>query len=387
MPWVKDPVTGKFVQKTTVVKEAPVNQEKLDYSADACAACHKPIPGRGLKALGKLWHSQCFACSQCNREFEMNAMMYYENPRDGGNAWCLRCLKFDMEKRGEPPGNAESEEIAAAFKAPEKFDNSDPSTTAVYTRVTSAAGLPKFGAAAVGTSSSADPVSLAAALQQSTISGGVSQQQRQQQQSSMAGPSCTGCGKPIQGAAIVLGENQNYHPECFVCADCGQVLNSASFKRHEGRPYHPQCHKLLTAARCGKCGQPCVTKSYNYKGSKYHVGCFKCVICAGSLASGLYARDYGFVCPTCKKENRQPPAVDNAASAAHVRTASNAPVPSMAPPPPPSSSSSSSASSSSSSAAATATATTAAGSKFCGECGAARASPTAKFCASCGNKF
>jgi hypothetical protein len=36
------------------------------FYADRCAGCGFPIEDAAIKALGRLWHRECFACSDCH---------------------------------------------------------------------------------------------------------------------------------------------------------------------------------------------------------------------------------------------------------------------------------------------------------------------------------
>jgi len=42
----------------------------------ACGACHKPIQGRSITALGKLWHPEHFVCGKCEKSF--SGSTFYE---------------------------------------------------------------------------------------------------------------------------------------------------------------------------------------------------------------------------------------------------------------------------------------------------------------------
>ncbi|XP_037259259.1 leupaxin isoform X1 [Falco rusticolus] len=51
--------------------------------AGVCTACHKPISGRVLTALGKTWHPEHFTCAHCGQE--LGGQAFFER---GGRAYC-----------------------------------------------------------------------------------------------------------------------------------------------------------------------------------------------------------------------------------------------------------------------------------------------------------
>ncbi|CBY19331.1 unnamed protein product [Oikopleura dioica] len=44
-----------------------------ETETEICAACHRPIDGRVLKAMGKAWHHHHFVCSTCEKPFSKNS--------------------------------------------------------------------------------------------------------------------------------------------------------------------------------------------------------------------------------------------------------------------------------------------------------------------------
>jgi len=89
-----DPVTGesRFTNEPDANDEAPVNQEskEKDPSKAYCVDCDKAIEGRMIVVSDNFtYHADCFCCSQCNRQFEMNALKY---TLVGDSYWCFRCI-------------------------------------------------------------------------------------------------------------------------------------------------------------------------------------------------------------------------------------------------------------------------------------------------------
>jgi hypothetical protein len=58
-------------------------EDYLKLLRAVCAHCHKPIIGRSITAMGKLWHPEHFMCFACKEPFA--GSQFYEH---GGNAYC-----------------------------------------------------------------------------------------------------------------------------------------------------------------------------------------------------------------------------------------------------------------------------------------------------------
>merc|ERR1711916_398954 len=44
-------------------------EDYLKQLKSICAACNKPIPGRSITAMGKVWHPEHFTCAHCYQPF------------------------------------------------------------------------------------------------------------------------------------------------------------------------------------------------------------------------------------------------------------------------------------------------------------------------------
>ena len=54
--------------------------------ADPCAKCHKELVGNLTKALGKVYHKDCFVCERCSQKFVDGAFVDVN-----GRAMCENC--------------------------------------------------------------------------------------------------------------------------------------------------------------------------------------------------------------------------------------------------------------------------------------------------------
>ena len=115
-----------------------------------------------------------------------------------------------------------------------------------------------------------------------------------------AGPDCcAGCGKPLVGAAISLGNGKNYHPECFVCCECGKGIRG-QYMMVDGKFVCGSCFEEKHRETCAACGKP-VDGQYVGVGDKnYHPECFKCSKCNKQITGRFrYGRDGSLLCPSC----------------------------------------------------------------------------------------
>ena len=115
-----------------------------------------------------------------------------------------------------------------------------------------------------------------------------------------AGPDCcAGCGKPLVGAAISLGDGKNYHPECFVCCECGKGIRG-QYMMVDGKFVCGSCFEEKHRETCAACGKP-VDGQYVGVGDKnYHPECFKCSKCNKQITGRFrYGRDGSLLCPSC----------------------------------------------------------------------------------------
>jgi len=56
-----------------------------------CGGCRDPITDKAVKALNKHWHSKCFVCKDCKKNFEDGSSFYSME----GKPMCGKCAGAD----------------------------------------------------------------------------------------------------------------------------------------------------------------------------------------------------------------------------------------------------------------------------------------------------
>mmetsp|Transcript_14498 Transcript_14498/g.56985 ORF Transcript_14498/g.56985 Transcript_14498/m.56985 type:complete len:470 (-) Transcript_14498:47-1456(-) len=125
---------------------------------------------------------------------------------------------------------------------------------------------------------------------------------------------CNGCGKdllPTQDIMKALGHQ--YHVGCFTCSLCPTAI-TGNYVAREGKPI---CEGCVAAERkaaaekvrgtCGGCSGPvrAADKAVSFAGSMWHMACFVCNKCKGSLQAGVGEVKGRFYCGGCLKEMRE----------------------------------------------------------------------------------
>ena len=96
-----------FARKSYYEREGHAYCER-DYHegfSPRCAGCEKPITGRYIKALGKLWHTEHFVCAMCRKpfrdkgHFEKDEQVYCE--KDYIEKFSLRCDICNVAMSGQ----------------------------------------------------------------------------------------------------------------------------------------------------------------------------------------------------------------------------------------------------------------------------------------------
>jgi len=224
---------------------------------------------------GKRWHTTCFTCTKCARQFEMNNLLYTHHQ---GKYWCKNCLNVADEKA-----------CAAAEFVNAKGVNVWGAEEQTVLRMVQ--GTPGYGGGA-------EAISLADAV---TGKG-----------AKLTGPQeiCPVCKKSVAGAAVGTS-NGTFHSGCFKCQYCDEVMmDTAAFTFVDTRPYHASCAKKLNAPACPVCGKPATGKCYTAKGSKIHPACFVCASCSKSLADAFVQGGSHYFCSSeCKASGAKASAV------------------------------------------------------------------------------
>jgi len=69
---------------------SPRNPEE----STGCGGCGKPIVGGAAKALGKIWHKECFVCMQCHKSVVSSSFV-----EEDGKPLCTSCYEETYAKR------------------------------------------------------------------------------------------------------------------------------------------------------------------------------------------------------------------------------------------------------------------------------------------------
>eukprot|EP00457_Paulinella_chromatophora_P011967 gb/GEZN01012136.1/.p1 GENE.gb/GEZN01012136.1/~~gb/GEZN01012136.1/.p1 ORF type:complete len:301 (+),score=40.83 gb/GEZN01012136.1/:33-905(+) len=236
-------------------------------SKKECADCGKNIEGWDIVVAGKRYHHDCFSCSKCNRQFEMNNLRYtlHEN-----KAYCSGCMSsVDAAKGGEKPQR--------------EYHNAKSNTDDTMREIQAIARMPGSTTPAYGAARAA--------------------QEEAESKARHGGPSCTACGLALGNGYVSETSQGPFHEKCFKCGECNQTMGSDSGFTFKGKkPYHSAC--LLD--KCGICGRGVKGQAYKIDGQKIHKDCFKCAQCDKDLAGGhLKAADKFFCSSTCKQAGSQ----------------------------------------------------------------------------------
>jgi len=253
MKKVNDPTTGKSIWvpdesfgKTT---STPVNQDQKDSKHPICVECNKPITGYMITVQGNNYHSECFSCNKCNKQFEMNLMRY---TWEDGKPWCGNCI--NAKERGS--GTTKNREWHDA-------KSHDTDVSRAITQMAMLGEKPVYGG---GSQSLAEAV---------TGKG---------QKSSTENTYCTSCKLVVSGVSISTSQGP-FHEKCFVCGGCKSKIGFDEGHMFVGNtPHHADCGRKVTSGVCPRCNGAATGKVYNIKGVKYHQTCFTCLTCRKSFS-------------------------------------------------------------------------------------------------------
>ncbi|XP_069738299.1 transforming growth factor beta-1-induced transcript 1 protein isoform X2 [Phaenicophaeus curvirostris] len=200
-------------------------------SKGVCGACHKPIAGKAVRALGLAWHPEHFSCGRCGVDLaggggfcEKDGVLYC--PRDYGSLFSPRCALCAQPILGRM--------VTALEKTwhPEHF-------------CCVKCGKP-FGE-----------------------EGFLEREGRpfcREDFSELFSSRCRACGGPVLDT-FVSALDGLWHPDCFVCSECLQPFPGGTFFEAGGRPF---C-ELHFSRRSHPPAAP-----------------FACTFCLGALAEGTF---------------------------------------------------------------------------------------------------
>ncbi|XP_015795844.1 paxillin [Tetranychus urticae] len=263
---------GKLQPKTTVVKskqtqvqskaqtldsmigdlQVDMSKHGVDTTAKGhCAACHKPIVGLVVTALGRTWHPEHFTCVNCGIELGQRNFFERENEpyceADYHNLFSPRCAYCNSSIIDKC--------VTALDKTwhPEHFFCAQCGKQFGEEGYHEKDGKPYC---------SEDYFDLFA-------------------------PKCAGCNSAITDNYI-SALNSQWHPDCFVCRDCRCPFIGGSFFDHEGQPYCETHYHAKRGSLCAGCHKPingrCITAMFR----KFHPEHFVCSFCLKQLNKGTF---------------------------------------------------------------------------------------------------
>lgn len=222
-------------------------------SMERCRACTRSIAGEHVVALGRSWHTSCFACSECATAL---ADGYHE--RDG-QPLCSRCAAPQCDSCSEP----------------------------MLGRITSALGRkwhPRCFACGDCAAAASKRGELPPPLESFHERDGAAYCRRHF--NARFATKCARCTRPIvEGRSVTVSSGEAYHEECIVCTDCALAVRHDAFFAHEGGLFCETCYHERVSERCAGCERPIVEgKVIALEKERYHARCFACSACACALS-------------------------------------------------------------------------------------------------------
>ena len=88
---------------------------------------------------------------------------------------------------------------------------------------------------------------------------------------------------------------QAWHVDCFKCGSCQLPIRETSYQSNGKQAFHINCKTANAANRvCAGCKEPITSnKCTNALGELWHVDCFKCNVCGGTITGDKFAVDGG----------------------------------------------------------------------------------------------
>merc|ERR1712002_380051 len=120
----------------------------------------------------------------------------------------------------------------------------------------------------------------------------------------MAVGNCKKCGKAIVRAAnLTEYKGAKYHSGCFNCAGCGaNITGPEGFINHQEKLYCHACYEKDIAEKCKKCQKSLADGGVRFQDEPYHKECFLCGGCGTKLGEGKFFVDSNTpYCANCHK--------------------------------------------------------------------------------------
>lgn len=185
--------------------------EKFLVKKTLCAACNKPIEGKGFKVGEKFYHPECFKCSKCKKIIKDKYNVIDDHPFCeecyisvvSGNCFvCKKLVKDDIIKAG---GHVFHEKCFICSLCKKKLTE-NPFTEHEGKMLCETCFMNNFA------------------------------------------PKCKGCKKGIKDGPVIEALGGSWHVDCFKCSKCGTKINDDFVIEND----KPVCKKCSGAASTSK---------------------------------------------------------------------------------------------------------------------------------------
>lgn len=273
------------------------------YGHRVCAQCCKAFQkgDTALEASGRLWHTECFHCSECHGRFEPDAEFYEKD----GLVFCADCNKLKFKTCAACNEELlESQHVVSAlgtnwhaecftcthcgngFEGDVFFTRVDENGqarpyceehfTQLFVPRCQSCGEPvrSEGLRACGGMWHADCFSCQTCHKMLGALEYMEQHGLPYCEThfwAQFGQQCAGCGSVIQGDSVfALGKY--WHPDHFVCAATGKEFENGEFFVRDGKPYCKEAFERV-ADKCHACNKPVTTGMVHLLGKVWHEAC------------------------------------------------------------------------------------------------------------------
>jgi len=294
-----DPFPRKPTKVSATLPTSTDNVRK--YQHKKCSTCGLPVVTGGGYANGKLFHQDCFTCTNCKASldgkfFTQNGKQLCESCYAPHQKYCATCEKVITTNCVESNGNLYHAEclkcslcnvslqgayfiLGGKFLCEQDYKKSKKSCSDCGKLID---GLYYTGV-------------------DNMILCELDYKKRQ--------GDCTRCGEFLEGNILKL-PGYSYHASCFTCKVCGDNLAGTPVSiDNNNEIYCGEDFDKLFALKCGACKQPIVPPKGETTAPRiralnkdFHPDCFKCAGCNLVLEDGCYPLDKKPFCMDCFEE-------------------------------------------------------------------------------------
>jgi len=254
-----------------------------------CDKCKKPLTDDGCTAFGKVYHKDCFKCSNCKKKLEGKFFSKGEDP------FCSECYKATQEtccvcenkisgdcvvsgSKFYHPGCITCHVCGCGLRGSYMTYMDKPICTKDYENVQKK--CTKCQEIIDGT--------------YYTLDGEIVCEKDYMDQVE----SCNSCGKEVIDDHVHI-TGATFHPKCFNCQTCGKNMDGESFSTDDKmKIYCPEDYAKKFGAVCCVCKKAIVPKQGQTKASRlrvlgkdFHIKCFRCEDCGMILDSDVKGKE------------------------------------------------------------------------------------------------